>query len=558
MIHAPDRVTAVTASRAIVDALLAAGVDHAFCVPGESFLGVLDALYEEPRIRVIATRHEGGASFMAEAYGKLTRRPAVCMGTRMVGGGNLAIGIHTARQDSTPLIALLGQVTTGARHREAFQEVELAQVFGPIVKWAVEPPRADRLGELTLRAARVAVSGRPGPVVVSLREDLLAEQVEPLETAPLVPPRPAPDPALVERTLELLRAAERPLLLVGGGVLAARAIEPLVRFADAEQVPVMAAWRRPDAFPNDHPLYLGQTGTGSPSSVLERLRAADLLVAIGTRFNELASYDYRVPAPSTRLVHVDIDPEGVGAHRLVPEVGIVSDATLFLEALLARADQQPASRDLLEARRERNTTDRAAWERQTTPARGRAQPGYVDQQAVMGHVRRLAPADAILINDAGNFSGWLSRYYRWRSPGTYLGPTSGAMGYAIPAAVGAKLARPDRKVVTLAGDGGFYMTGVEIETAVREQAPFVALVYDNEQYGTIRMHQLRDHPGRRIATALGPTDAAAFARALGGIGFTIRDEADFPAAFEEALAADLPAVLHMRVDPEQISVAADS
>lgn len=548
--------TGATAARAVVAALVAAGVDHAFCVPGESFLGLLDALYDEPRIRVIATRHEGGAAFMAEAYGKLTRRPALCMGTRMVGAGNLAIGLHTAAQDSSPLIAVFGQVSTDFRYREAFQETELAQAFAPVVKWAVEPPSAERLGELVLRAARVAVSGRPGPVAIALREDLLDQPAAPFQPSPLTPPRPAPEPAAVRRALELVRAARRPVLVVGGGVLAAGATAALVRFAEAEELPVIAAWRRPDAFPNDHRLYLGQSGLGAPPSVQDRLLTADLVLAIGTRLNEFTTLGYRVPTPSCRLVHVDLDAEALGGHRQA-DVAILADAALAVEALLAASAAAPPDPAALAAAQARNAADRARWEAETTPGRGRARPGYADQQAIVGHLRRLLPPDAILTTDAGNFNGWPARFLRWRQPGTFLGPTSGAMGYSIPAAIAAKLARPDRLVVSFVGDGGFLMTGPEIETAVRVGAPFVALVYDNAQYGTIRMHQEREHPGRTIATALGPVDFAAFARALGGVGFTVDDDWAFPEAFREAVAADRPAVIHLRIDPEQISVGAD-
>lgn len=546
----------VPGARAVVDALVAAGVNHAFCVPGESFLGVLDALCDEPRIRVIATRHEGGASFMAEAYARLARRPAVCMGTRMVGAGNLAIGIHTARQDSTPVIALLGQVATAARHREAFQEAELAHVFAPVAKWAVEPPSAERLGELTLRAARTAISGRPGPVVVALREDLLNAPVERPAFRPLAVPRPAADPALVNETLRLLRAAERPVMLLGGGVLAAAASERYVQLAEAEQLPAMGAWRRPDAFPNDHPLYLGHAGLGAPRCVRQRLLGADLVLAVGTRLNEYASQHYRLPPAGCRFVHVDVAAEGLGGHAQA-DLACVADAGLFADALLAAAAAEPAPAGLLEARRARNAQDRAAWEVETEPSRGRARPGYVDQQAVVAHLRRVLPPDAIVTTDAGNFSGWPARYLRWTQPGTFLGPTSGAMGYGVPSAIGAKLARPQSPVVTFVGDGGFLMTGTELETAVRERLSFVALVCDNAQYGTIRMHQEREHPGRPIATALGEVDFAGFARSLGALGFSVRGDAEFPAAFDEALRADRPAVLHLRVDPEQLSVADD-
>jgi acetolactate synthase-1/2/3 large subunit len=547
----------VPAARTVVEALLAAGVDHAFCVPGESFLGLLDALYDEPRIRVIATRHEGGASFMAEAYGKLTRRPAVCMGTRMVGAGNLAIGIHSARQDSTPLIALLGQVATESRYREAFQEVDLPHAFGPVAKWAVEPPRADRLGELTLRAGRVAVSGRPGPVVVALREDLLNEPVDRLDPQPVCVPRPAPDAETVAHVLALLRAAERPVLLLGQGVLASGATLSCVRLAEAEQVPVIAAWRRPDVFPNTHPLYLGHSGIGAPHCVRERLLGADLVLAIGVRLDEYTTFDFRVPAPASRLVHVDLAAEDLGGHRQA-DVSCVADAARFVDALHAAAAASPPPAVLLAAREDRNAADRATWEAQTTPTRGRARTGFVDQQAVVAHLRAVLAPDTIVTTDAGNFGMWPARYLRWHQPGTFLGSTSGAMGYAIPAAIAAKLARPAQLVVAFVGDGGFLMTGPEIETAVRENAPLVALVYDNAQYGTIRMHQEREHPGRPIATALGPVDIAGFAQSLGGLGIAVRDDQEFASAFAEALGANRPAVLHLRVDPEQLSVVMDA
>jgi acetolactate synthase-1/2/3 large subunit len=548
---------AISGGRAVVEALLAAGVDHAFCVPGESFLGVLDALYDEPRLRIIATRHEGGAAFMAAAYGRLTGRPAACLGTRMVGGGNLAIGIHTAFQDSAPLIALLGQVATAARHREAFQEVELAQAFAPLVKWAVEPPSAERLGELTLRAARIAISGRPGPVAIALREELLNQPVAPLGAQPLRRPRPSPEPRLVAETLRLLRKAERPILLLGGGVLAAGASASLIALAEAEQVPVVAAWRRPDVFPNEHPLYLGQSGLGAPASVSNRLLEADLLVVIGSRLNEYASQNYRVPAPGCRFVHVDVDPEGLGAHRQA-DVACLADAALFAEALLSAARANPLPADLAGARQRRAVAIHNAWDEQATPSRGRARREYVDQQVVMAQLRRALSPETVVVTDAGNFSGWPSRYLRWSKPGTFLAPTSGAMGYALPAAIGAKLANPARPVVAFVGDGGFLMTGTELETAVRENVPLVTLVCDNRQYGTILMHQQREHPNRPVATALGPVDFAGFARSLGALGVEVRDEREFPAAFADAQAANRPALIHLHVDPEQLSVANDS
>jgi acetolactate synthase-1/2/3 large subunit len=539
----------------VVDALVAAGVDHAFTVPGESFMGVLDALAEEPRIRVVATRHEGGAAFMAAAYARIAGRPAVCMGTRMVGAANMAIGIHTARQDSAPLIALAGQVTTAARHREAFQEVELAQAFAPVAKWTVEPPSAERLGELTYRAARESLFGRPGPVLISLREDILNEDVARVAYPKLTPPRPAPDPAAVARIIALLRNAERPLLLAGGGVIASGATDALVRLSETLSLPVMTVLRRQDAFPNDHPQYIGMTGGWAPTSVKERALTADVLIAIGTRLNEFASWDYALPASNTRFVHVDVDASTLGGHA-TPEIACVSDARLFIEALGRAAEAEPIRAERRAGWAERTRAERERWDRETTPARrGSAREGFVDQQAVVWHLRRILPADAIVTSDAGNFGGWQHRYLRFTEPGTFLAPTNGAMGYGIPAAIAAKLARPDRPVVAFIGDGGFLMTGTEIETAVRERTPLVAIVLDNEQYGTIRMYQ--QDPKHRIATKLGPVDFAALARSLGAVGFTVRSDDDFPGAFQEALQADRPAVIHVPIDPQQLSVTND-
>ena len=546
----------VSGAQAVLDVLRAAGVDHVFSVPGESFMGLIDAIYDEPSVRFVSTRHEEGAGFMATAYSRLTGRPAAAMMTRMVGAGHGSIAIHSARQDSTPVIVILGQVATDVRHREAFQEVELATIFGGIAKYAVEPPTADRLAELTARAARMAVSGRPGPAVVSVREDLLHHQVPAPSPLAIVAPRPAPDPAVVVQILERSRQARRPVIVVGAGLLAARGTTRLIELAEREQIPVLTAWRRPDAFPNNHPLYLGWSSLRSPATPLARLREADLIIAIGTRLGEFTTARYKLPAPGTAVIHVDIDPEGLGAH-VQAAIGCVSDAGLFLDAILGLARQQPAPTELVEQRRGANAADRAAWEAVTVPTRGKARDGYVDQQVVARHLQPVLDRGGILVSDAGNFAGWPSRYLRWHEPGTFLGTASGAMGYGIPSAIGAKFASPDRPVVCVVGDGGFMMTGSELETAVRERAPIVVLVFDNQQYGTIRMHQQGDHPGRQLGTALGPIDFAKYGEALGARGVRVTANDDVQAAITEALAADLPTVIHLRVDPEQLFVGDD-
>jgi acetolactate synthase-1/2/3 large subunit len=555
----------VRAAEAVVEALVAVGVDHAYCVPGESFLGVLDALAADPRIRLVATRHEGGAAFMAEAHGQLTGRPAVCLGTRMVGAGNLAIGLHTAQQGSTPLVALIGQVPTGQRHREAFQEVELAHALAPVVKWAVEPASAERLGELVLRAGRLATSGRPGPVVVALREDLLGRPAPPLDAPAVAVAGPAPDRAAVETARGWLAEAARPVILAGGGLRVPSGAAALARLARAASVGVVAGWRRPDVFPNDDPYYLGHAGLGAVPATAAALRQADLVVAVGLRLDQYSTLGFSFPRPDCRLVHADRAADDLGGHGRAA-LAVVSEPLAFVEAL---ADACAARPDGAEGpgggggsarpdRRASIAAARAAWERETEPGRGRARPGRVDQQLVCAQLRRLLPPGTITTTDAGNFSGWPARYLRWQEAVTFLGPLSGAMGYAVPAAVAARLARPDRRVVAFAGDGGFLMTGAEVETAVREDAPIVVLVYDNAQYGTIRAHQERDFPGRPAATALGPVDVAGFARSLGAEGWTASSDDEVPDVLTAALACPGPAVVHLRCDPDQLSVTTDT
>ena len=548
---------------AVVEQLLAEGITHAFTVPGESFLGVLDAMHDpagEGRLRVVATRHESGAAFMAAAFGRLVHRPAVCLATRAVGAANLSIGIHTARQDSAPMVALVGQVGRRWRGREAFQEVDLVNSFGRLAKWAVEIDRADDLPAVIHRAVAVAAAGRPGPVLVALPEDVLGERAEAETVAPPSPPAPVgPDLDAVRAVLHLLVQAARPAIVAGGGVLAAGAVAELVRLAELLEVPVFAAWRRPDVFPNDHRLYLGMTGLAAPPVVRDRLTAADVLVAIGTRLSEIASFEYQVPAPGTRFVHVDAEPSTPSWR---PGLGIAADARAFLAAAAQLAEElQEGTAERRRHRAAANVADRAAWEEatalppipQSVPASSGAD-GSVHPAVVVSVLTRLLPPDAILTSDAGNFAGWPARHYRFRFPGTFLGPTSGAMGYGLPAAIAAAIARPDRPAVAMAGDGGFGMVMSELETAVREGARVTSLVFDNRMYGTIRMHQELTAPGRVLATDLGAVDFAAIARAMGAVAFTARANDEVEPTLREALAAPGPSVVHLLTDPRWLSV----
>ncbi len=526
------------------------GVRFAFGVPGESFLGLLDALHETPEIRLVATRHEGGAAFMAEAVGKLTGVPAVCMGTRGVGSANLAIGVHTAYQDSTPLIALVGQVETEFRHREALQEVELAPFFGEITKWAVEAPTGARLPEVISEAYRRSVTGRPGPVAVALRGDILDEAAPAALPSPTASPEAMPRPEDAEAAVTLLAAAERPLLIAGGGVLRAGATDLLVRLAERLGVSVMTAFRRHDAFPNDHPLYLGPLSFGAAPTVAERARAADVVLALGTRLSELTTLGYTIPDPSATLIHADIAPEVLG--RTFPaNLAIAADAGATMTSLLAAAG--PGAPDA--ARSAMAAADRARFEAATTLPTASTGSELVDPGRVVGELQRQLPPDAILTCDAGNFWGWFTRHFRFHRPGTLLGPTSGAMGYAVPAAVAAALVTENRRVVVaLAGDGGFLMTGSELAVAAQLGLKVICLVFDNALYGTIRLHQERAYPGRVAGTELRSPDFVRYAEAFGGLGLRIERDADIAPAFAAALAHPGIAVVTVAVSREAIAV----
>lgn len=489
---------------------------------------------------------------MAEAYAKLTRQPTACLGTRAVGAANLAIGLHTARQDSSPVVALLGQVAGRARHLESFQEADLEQMLSPLTKWAVEPATSDSLGDLTYAAVRLACEGRPGPVAVAYREDLLYELAPHRVYPPLRISRPHPAQDAVVEALAILRSAASPALLVGAGVLASDACQACVEFAEAEQVPVFASWRRPDAFPNDHPLYLGQTGLSALPSVVAALRSVDALLVVGCRLDENTTLGYSLPVDGGQLVHVDLD-----AGRLRPSLGglgIVSDASAFLDAILSASRADPLAAPDVAAHAQRVGRLRAMWEREASGGAVKVNDGYADQFTVADQMRKLLPPGSVIASDAGNFSGWSARYLRWNEPHTFLGPISGAMGYAVPAAIGAQLARPHRQVVAVAGDGGFLMTAAELQTASREGTPIKVVVFDNGQYGTIRMHQQQQFPGRQIATRLGDVDFAALACSLGAKASTVTSSDDFPEAFHDAIANDAPSVVVVRVDPDQISV----
>lgn len=542
-----------TSAEQAVSVVVAAGLTHAFMVPGESFLPLIDAFDAHPRVRLVTTRHEGGASFMASAFARLTGRLTACLASRIPGASNLSIGLHTALVDSCPVVALLGQVGTCNRYRRAFQEVDLAQFLAPVTKWVSEPPRGSRLAELTYAAARHALEGRPGPTALILQEDILEELVPASEHSWIDRPRPSASSEEVEAVLKKLRRADTPIIWVGGGVIDADAGHLVQSLAEHEETPVMTAWRRPDAFPNRHRLYLGQSGLAAGPSVTDRLEQADFILAIGTQLGQLSTFSYQTLQQGKAIVHVLGYAEGLGGPFPGVEP-ILSDPHHFLTQLLYAAEREDPDPDALQARVQQNNTARKRWLAESTPTLLGSRPGHVDQEVLAYHLQATVPADAVVTNDAGSFAAWISRYLPRDRPRTYLAPTSGAMGYAIPAALAAKLATSTVPVIAIVGDGGFMMTGAEIETAVRERIPVVVVVVDNGEYGTIRLHQERRRIGHAPGSLLGPIDFAAYGRSLGAEGFTVSEDSDVRGVLDEALHINRPTVVHVRVDPTQLDI----
>jgi len=532
-------------ARILVDQLVVHGVDTAFCVPGESYIAVLDALRDAP-IRLIVARHEAGAANMAEAYGKLTGRPGICFVTRAPGATHAATGVYTAFQDSTPLILFVGQVPLEHRGREAFQELDYGAAFGALTKLAIEVEAAEQVPEITARVLRTAVSGRPGPVVVALPEDVLSETADVEDAAQFSAARAAASDEDLARARGLLSAAERPLIVVGGGGWSAAAATDLQAFAEASALPVAASFRRQDYIDNTSPSYAGALTIGHDASLARRLHDADLLLVIGSRLGDIATRGYTTlepPRTPQTLVHVHADPEELG-RVFQPDLPIAACSTEFLAAAHALAPIDGSHRA--------DWTESAHADFLASLQHKRG-PGGLDLGDVMQHLREHLPDDAILTNGAGNYTVWCHRFYAFRRYRTQLAPCSGAMGYGIPAAIAAKVVHPERTVVCVSGDGDFLMSGHELAAAVQEELPIVVLVVNNGMYGTIRMHQERHFPGRVVGTDLVNPDFVAWAHAFGAYGELVLRSEDFPDAFERAVAQSRPALLELRVDPEAIT-----
>jgi acetolactate synthase-1/2/3 large subunit len=553
--QAPAGTTTRPGGHIVADALATQGVDTVFGVPGESYLAVLDGLYRHrERIRFVTCRQEGGAAFLADAWAKLTGRPGVVMVTRGPGATNASVGVHAAFQDSVPMVVFVGQVGTDFIDREAFQEIDYRRMFGQMAKWVAQIDRADRIPEYVARAFQIATSGRMGPVVLALPEDVLAQPAAVADAACHRPVRASPSETQMEQLAAMLAGAQRPFVLLGGTGWTPQSCDDLRAFAEANQLPVACAFRFQDLFDNRHPQYVGDVGIGVNPALAARLGDADLVIAIGPRLGEMTTSGYsllEVPRPRQQLVHV---------HAGIEELGRVHQADLMI------ASGMPEIAAALRKVR----LDASAWTGSAAQARGeyeawQQEPAiYVQAKApalnlwqVVQTLRRLLPADAILTNGAGNFATWANRFWRYAGLRTLLSTTSGSMGYGVPAAVAAAISQPERTVVCFAGDGDFLMNGQELATASQHGAGPVVIVFDNGMYGTIRMHQEREYPAHVIGTALENPDFAKYGEAFGGFGARVERTGEFEAAMKAALAHTRtkrrPAVIHLKVDPQAIT-----
>jgi acetolactate synthase-1/2/3 large subunit len=566
--------TARSGGQLLVDALAVQGVDRVFCVPGESYLDVLDALYAHPDIETIVTKHEGAAANMAEADGKLMGRPGICFVTRGPGATHAAIGVHIAQQDSTPMILFVGQAPREHLGREAFQEVDYAATFGSMAKWAGQIEDTARIPEMVARAFQVATSGRPGPVVLALPEDVLGNTATVPDTLPYQVLSPAPTADQAADIAKLLASAKQPLVIVGGANWPAQAAADFKAFVQAWNLPVAASFRRQDLFDNRDAQYVGHLSLGMNPALAERVQTADVILAVGTRLGEINTAAYtllEVPTPKQQLIHIHVDAAELG--RVYRPTIAVQAAPATAAAMLKRLEApatggSAAAHSAGDAAGTSAATSSAApaWAGWTDAARAAhvafsATPKPADDYQgvvmadVMAHLNATLPDNAILANGAGNYTVWVHRFYQFRQPRTSLAPVCGAMGYGFPAAIAAKLRYPERDVIAFAGDGCFLMYPQELATALQFGANVVTIVVNNGMYGTIRMHQEKRFPGRISATKLQNPDFVAMASAFGAHAELVEKTEDFPAAFERARKAGRPALLELRVDPKQITPA---
>jgi len=535
--------TMMSGGQILVKSLEAQNVDRVFCVPGESYLAVLDGLHDS-NIDVVTSRHEGGAAIMAEADGKMLGRPGICMVTRGPGATNASAGVHIAKQDSTPMILFVGQIGRNMKGREAFQEVDYRQTFGDLAKWVEEIDDASRIPEVIAHAYHIAMSGRPGPVVLALPEDMLRDTVDVDPCTFVEVAEPAPTKKAAAKFAELLASAQHPIVIAGGSRWDQNSVAQLQAFSEKHAIPVGCSFRRQQLFDHTHPNYAGDVGLGINPALSDRISKSDCVVLLGARFSENPSQNFSLlgmPNPGKTLIHVQSGAEELG-RIYTPTLAVNATPGTFFDAL----EDMPTLKDNGNA----NAANQAyhAWTDELPQT-----PGAVQMGEVMAHLRNTLEDDAILTNGAGNYAIWLHRFWRFKQYGTQLAPTSGSMGYGLPAAIAGKLRHPEKDVICFAGDGCFQMTGNEFGAAMQSGANVITLVIDNGIYGTIRMHQEKHYPARISATNLVNPDFAALARAYGGHGETVEHTQEFESAFDRARSSGKPSIIHIKIDPEAIS-----
>jgi acetolactate synthase-1/2/3 large subunit len=538
-------------AKVIIESLKREGIDHIFSLPGTTILDLFDALYDDKDVKLIVTRHEQGAAFMADGYTRVSGKPSVCMASRGPGAMNMAIGVHNAYMESSPIIVLIGQVDQDISLRDAFEEMDLVSVFKPFTKWSVEIQKAERIPELVQRAVRTSISGRPRPVMISVPMNLQKADIEEVFWPKTNLPRPRANIRDIEGIINLIIRSNRPVILAGGGINSSEANGELLKFSEFLKIPTISTWARNDVFPNDNLLFLGAAGVGAAKVTLDYLASADLILAIGCRFSEFTTMRYSFLKSCSSLINIDIDSEGL-SRVFSPTIGVISDAKLALEDLL-NVSKTMVNEDYLMKGKDRLSKEikeaKGKLLKASIIASDQYQGNFIHPGILMQNIQKTLKEDAIIVIDAGSFMPWASRFYQYKQPKTMISTAGGSMGFALPAAIGAQLAQPDRKVIAITGDGGFMMVLQELETAVRYKIPIIVVVMNNFSFGNIKEKQIKNYGGRVIGSDYSNPDFAQLAKLFGANGERIEKTEEIVPAMGRALKSDLPSVLDVMIDP---------
>jgi len=538
-------------AKVIIESLKREGIDHIFSLPGTTILDLFDALYDDKDVKLIVTRHEQGAAFMADGYTRVSGKPSVCMASRGPGAMNMAIGVHNAYMESSPIIVLIGQVDQDISLRDAFEEMDLVSVFKPFTKWSVEIQKAERIPELVQRAVRTSISGRPRPVMISVPMNLQKADIEEVFWPKTNLPRPRANIRDIEGIINLIIRSNRPVILAGGGINSSEANGELLKFSEFLKIPTISTWARNDVFPNDNLLFLGAAGVGAAKVTLDYLASADLILAIGCRFSEFTTMRYSFLKSCSSLINIDIDSEGL-SRVFSPTIGVISDAKLALEDLL-NVSKTMVNEDYLMKGKDRLSKEikeaKGKLLKASIIASDQYQGNFIHPGILMQNIQKTLKEDAIIVIDAGSFMPWASRFYQYKQPKTMISTAGGSMGFALPAAIGAQLAQPDRKVIAITGDGGFMMVLQELETAVRYKIPIIVVVMNNFSFGNVKEKQIKNYGGRVIGSDYSNPDFAQLAKLFGANGERIEKTEEIVPAMGRALKSDLPSVLDVMIDP---------